>query len=379
MYPVTTYLAKRPAETVKIYRRGLQRFADHVNVPLEKLHEYIEIPDDLKGQKKKKEQIVGDILTFGDTLASMNQNTQRLYVSCVMSYLSYNEIIIPKAQRKQAVPKPGDLFRDKAFTIDEMRRVYEFLPPIGRAALLLMFSTGMRISEVISFKESDIEDQTIHLKALYCKGDHGRDVVMTTECKAFLNDIWLPQRQKYIDIAVTKSTQKGGKSAKDDRVIPCNKASLYEIMMRGFRKAGLEAQVDDRNLYHPHGLRKSFRSIVGSVHPDLAEILLGHKGYLSSSYVRLDLVKEYSKVEGLLSMGSTEATTSKLRSQEEEIKKLRTQLLQLDQVQQTMKDMEQKIQALEVLGQLQDKTSPDAQAVINRRVAERLKKSAARS
>jgi len=331
MYPVATYLARRPPETVKVYRRGLKLFADHVHVNLDNLHEYIESP---------REKIVGDILTFGDTLTGFNQNTQRLYVSCMMSYLSYNGVEIPKAQRKQAVPKPGDLFRDKAFTIDEMRRIYEFLPPIGRAALLLMFSTGMRISEVISFKESDIEGRIIHLKADYCKGDHGRDVIMTTECQVFLNDIWLPQRQKYIDIAVTKSTQKGGKSAKDDRIIPCNKASLYEIMMRGFRKAGLGAQMDDRNLYHPHGLRKSFRSIVGAVHPDLSEILMGHRGYLGDSYRRYDLLKEYSKVEGLLSMGSTEATVSKLEALMREKDALQARVQQLERKQQNTQALE---------------------------------------
>jgi integrase len=325
MYPVSVYLARRPPETVKVYCRGLKLFADHVNVSLDTLHDYIGSP---------REKIVGDILTFGDTLSNFNQNTQRLYVSCVMSYLSYNEVIIPKTQRRQAVPKPGDLFRDKAFTIEEVRRIYEFLPAIGRAALLLMFCTGMRISEIISFKESDIEGRIIHLKAIYCKGDHGRDVVMTSECQSFLNDIWLPQRQKYIDIAVTRSTQRGGKSAIDDRVIPCNKATLYEIMMLGFRKAGLGAQKDDRNLYHPHGLRKSFRSIVGAVNPDLSELLMGHNGYLSRSYVRLDILKEYGKIEHLVSLGSTEGTKNKLRLLEEDNKALKEQLQILEQRQQ---------------------------------------------
>jgi len=325
MYDVKTYLARRPPETIKVYRRGLKLFADHIGVSLDTLHEYIENP---------REKIVGDVLTFGDSLSGFNQNTQRLYVSCVMSYLSYNEVIIPKAQRRQAVPKPGDMFRDKAFTVEEMKRVYEFLPPIGRAALLLGFCTGMRVSEIIAFKESDVEGRVIHLKSSYCKGGKGRDVVITTECQSFLNDIWLPQRQRYIDIAVTRSTQKGGKSATDDRVIPCNKSSLYAILMLGFKKAGLATQKDDRFLYHPHGLRKSFRSIVGSVNPDFAEFLMGHRGYLGESYIRYDkLVKEYSKVEGLLSMGSTEATINKVRTLEEKNAELTSRLSQLETLQ----------------------------------------------
>jgi integrase len=333
MYPVATYLARRPAETVKIYKRGLQMFADHVNVPLDQLHTYIESP---------KEKIIGDLLTFGDTLAHLNQNSQRVYISSLMAYLSYNEITIPRAQRSHVVPKKGDLFRDRAMTLEEVRKIHEFLSPIGRAALLLMFSTGMRISEIIAFKENDIEGQIIHLKNTYCKGGKGRDVVMSNECLTFLNDIWLPQKPEYLSIAVmrniglqdqnkTPEKSAGEKSLNDDRVIPCSKATLYEIMMRGFRRAGFGEKRDGKCLYHPHGLRKSFRSIVGSNNPDLAELLMGHNGYLSSSYVRLDIVKEYQKIEHLLSMGATEGLTSKMRLLEDEVKAYRAKFHEIEQ------------------------------------------------
>jgi len=365
MYPVATYLSRRPAETVKVYRRGLRMFADHVRVPLEELHTYIESP---------KEKIIGDLLTFGDTLSHLNQNSQRLYISAVMAYLSYNEITIPKAQRSHVVPKKGDLFRDRAMTIEEIRKVYEYLPPVGRAALLLMFCTGMRISEVIQFKESDIDGRVIHLSGKYCKGGRGRDVVMTTECQSFLNNIWLPQKSDYLAVAVrrniglqdqsrTPEKSAGEKSLTDERVIPCSKATLYEIMMRGFKRAGFGETREGRNFYHPHSLRKSFRSIVGSVHPDLAECLMGHEGYLSSSYLRLDIVKEYLKIEHLLSMGSTEATISKLRSLEDLNKELQARLQTLEKQQQT----------IHVLDGMQATLTPEDKAAIARLVAQELK------
>jgi integrase len=342
MYDVKTYLARRPRETVKVYRRGLQKFSDHVGVSLDTLHEYITRP---------KEQILPDILTFADTLSDMNQNTQRLYVSTVMSYLSYNEILIPKAQRLQAVPKPGDVFRDKAVTIDQLRKIYEYLPPIGKAALLLLFCTGMRTGEVIAFKESDIEGRIIHLSGKYCKGGRGRDVVMTTECQVFLNDIWLPKKAKYLDIA-SRKTPKGtdkngnplkstnGKPATDPRVIPVNKATLYAILMLGFKKAGLDAQSEGKNLIHPHSLRKSFKTIVGSVHPELSEILMGHIGYLGKSYQRYDLLQEYARVEPFLTMGSTEATISKVATLEKQNKELQERLQQLERQQQVIGTLE---------------------------------------
>jgi len=331
MYPVSVYLARRPPETVKVYRRGLQLFADHVKVSLDNLHEYIESP---------KEKLIVDILTFGDSLKHYNQNSQRLYVSAVMAYLSYNEIIIPKAQRLHVVPKKGDLFRDKAMTLDEVRKIYEYLPPVGRAALLLLFSTGMRINECVQIKESDIEGQIIHLSGKYCKGGHGRDVVMSSECMAFIRDIWLPQKVDYLATAVRRNIglqgQKkvpqrsaGEKSATDDRIIPMTKSTLYEILMRGFNRAGFDAKKGKNFFYHPHGLRKSFRSIIGSQNPDLAEVLMGHQGYLTSNYVRLDIVKEYQKIEHLLSLSGNEGMSKRLRNLEEENKELKAKLEQL--------------------------------------------------
>jgi len=366
MYPVNVYLARRPVETVKIYRRGLSLFAEHVNVPLEELHVYIESP---------KEKIVGDLLTFADTLSEKSQNTQRSMVSAVMAYLSYNDVTLPKAQRQQIMPQKGDVFRDKAMNQEEVRRTYEFLSPIGRAALLLLFSTGMRIGELVQIKESDIEGQIIHISGKYTKNHRGRDVVMTKECAAFLQDIWLPQKGDYLKTAIgrniglmnqSKTPEKsaGEKSLDDDRVIPASQSTMYEILMRGFSRAGFGEKRGKNYLYHPHGLRKSFRSIVGSQNPDLAEMLMGHEGYLSQSYVRLDLLKEYRKVEHLLSLTSNESMASKLQLMEEENKAVKSKL----------QEVEQRMAILNVLDGMQGGLSPEDHAAIAKLVVQEMKK-----
>jgi len=181
MYPVSVFLAKRKPETIKIYKRSLGRFAEHVGTPIDNLHEYlVGVP---------KEKLTGDLLSFGDSLKDLGQNSQRNMIASVMSYLSYNDIIVPKAQRIQIVPKKGDVFRDKTMSIDEVKRVYEFIPPIGKACLLLLFTTGMRIGELIQVRESDREGKVIHLKGAYTKNSRERDIVMTTECQRYLEDL----------------------------------------------------------------------------------------------------------------------------------------------------------------------------------------------
>jgi integrase len=335
MYPVTTFLSRRKPETVKVYKRSLIRFADHVGFTIDNLHEYLVLP---------KEKLTGDLLTFADTLTSLGQNSQRNTVASIMSYLSYNDIIIPKAQRTQIVPKKGDVFRDKALTAGEVKRVYEFLPPIGKACLLLLFTTGCRIGELIQIKESDMHGNVIHLKGVYTKNGRERDVVMTQECLAYLTDIWLPQKGDYLIAAQnrniglvnqskTPEKKAGLKKLEDDRIIPASQSTIYEILMRGFKNAGFGDKLGDKFLYHPHGLRKSFRSIVGSQNPDLAEILMGHEGYLASSYIRLDIVKEYETVEHLLSLTSNAGMNSRVKVLEAEKEALEARLKALEQAQ----------------------------------------------
>jgi len=340
MYPVAVFLSRRKPETIKVYKRSLERFAAHVGTPIDNLPEYLE--------GVSKEKLTGDLITFADSLKSMGQNSQRNTVASVMSYLSYNDITIPKAQRTQIVPKKGDVIRDKALSAEEVKRVYEFLPPIGKASLLLLFTTGMRIGEIIQVKESEREGKTIHLKGSYTKNGRERDVMMTPECVTYLTDIWIPQKQDYLKSAQNRNVgligqsrtpekKAGMKSLHDDRIIPCTQSTLYEILMRGFKNAGFGDKKGDKFLYHPHGLRKSFRSIVGSQNPDLAEILMGHEGYLSSSYVRLDIVKEYEKVEHLLSLTSNAGMNSRLKVLEKENAALQERLAQVEQAQTTLK------------------------------------------
>ena len=196
MYSVEVFLSRRKPETVKVYKRSLIRFADHVGFTIDTLHEYLALP---------KEKLTGDLITFADTLKSMGQNSQRNTVASVMSYLSYNDIVVPKAQRTQIMPKKGDVFRDKALTTEEVKRVYEFMPPIGKASLLLLFTTGMRIGELIQVKESDLDGKSIHLKGDYTKNGRERDIVMTQECLSYLKDIWLPQKQDYLAAAQNRN------------------------------------------------------------------------------------------------------------------------------------------------------------------------------
>jgi integrase len=344
MYSTATFLARRKASTVRGYKRALARFAVHVGFTIETLHKYLTVTP--------REKLVEDLLTFSDTLKEMGQNTQRNYIAALMSYLTYNDIVLPKAQRSQIVVKRGDVFRDKAMTVEEVKKVYEYLSPVGRATLLLLFTTGVRLGELLQIRESDMEGKTIHLKGSYTKTGKERDVIMTTECYKFLKDIWLPQKPQYLGAAVNRNKgligqanakkKPGVKKANDDRIIPLQISTGYGMLMRAFKNAGFSEKKGKKFLYHPHGLRKSFRTIIGSKNPDLAEYLMGHSGYMSLHYVRIDdAVKDYEALEHLLTLsGNGNGVSNRVKELEAEREKLQAQVnAMMEQMQQMQKDI----------------------------------------
>jgi integrase len=71
-------------------------------------------------------------------------------------------------------------------SVDEVKLVYEFIPSNWKACLLLLFTTGSRIGELIPIQEIDRLGKVIHLKGYYTKSGRARDVVMITEGVRYL-------------------------------------------------------------------------------------------------------------------------------------------------------------------------------------------------
>ena len=279
------FLFRRPVATQLVYKRALLLFCQHVKVDIDNLHEYLE--------KTDREILFENLLTFGETLKRLAPNSQRSMLSSVMSYFSYNDIAFGKGQIGQILPRKGCLARDKAFTKEDVKKVYQHLSLIGRAALLILWSTGMRIGELIRVTEDDIQGKTIHIRAVVGIGGEERIVVMTNECRDFIYNVWLPQKNEYLKSAHHRNDGllKAGVSRKnitDPRVVPINMPTCYKMLMLAFKKAGFTQRIGKKYLYHPHSLRKSFRTIVGSKDVDLAEVLMGHEGYMTSAYLRIE-------------------------------------------------------------------------------------------
>ena len=102
---------------------------------------------------------------------------------------------------------------------------------------------------------------------------------------------WLEQRETYLQgIARKKTCVKYGKSIDDDRVFPITVTAIRTRWNKLLDKAKLnkrDKRTSTREL-HLHTLRKYFSTRMGdSCNRDILELLLGHNGYLSNSYLRV--------------------------------------------------------------------------------------------
>ena len=97
---------------------------------------------------------------------------------------------------------------------------------------------------------------------------------------------------KYLKMACAKSQHSLNiaKSIDDERMFPFTIKTAAQMWNNMVTRAGAPYNERDtrtgRHKYHIHSLRKYFRTqlSLGTGNPDIAETLMGHKGYLTDSY-----------------------------------------------------------------------------------------------
>ena len=126
-------------------------------------------------------------------------------------------------------------------------------------------------------------------------------------------------------------------------MFPYNSSTARCLWQNALHKAGLNGRdkSTNREVLHPHVLRKFFRTKLGAVIPvDIVEALMGHEGYLTEVYRKYtveDLAKFYLKGESALLVFTD---TQKVVELQKVIKDENTRL---------QKDIEEKNTRLQVL------------------------------
>jgi len=310
--------------TVRAYRWALSRFFESVYG-----HNETSLEEHAEKYLSEERDYEEDLEGFLANINGEPPKSVRLMISAVRTFLVENDIeLSDKFWRRLR----GRIKGSRALTIDkvpsnaELKQVIMHMPIHGKALYLCLVSSGMRIGEALKLKLSDIEldkdPPVIHIRGEYTKTGNSRVAFISREALESLSE-WFKVRSQYLESASGKS-HIFAKDREDDRVFPFEISTAHVIWRNALSKTGLldKDSSTNRNLIHPHVLRKFFRTRLGSVIPtDVAEALMGHEGYLTEVYRRYtveDLAKFYKRGEGVLTIFSNAEEVSKLKVEVEE-------------------------------------------------------------
>jgi hypothetical protein len=87
-------------------------------------------------------------------------------------------------------------------------------------------------------------------------------------------------------------------------------------------------------LYHPHVLRKYFRTMGGEINVDATEQLMGHRGYLTGEYrdiAESKLAEFYLRLEPIIAIFSNTEEVMKIKEEENHLQVIMNSLLSENQ------------------------------------------------
>lgn len=253
--------------------------------------------------------------------------TRRMRLSTVKLFLIDNDVELGERNWKtlsRRIRGKRAITLDKVPTTEELRRIVQHLQINGKALVLTLASSGMRVGETLQLKLSDIDltcdPPVVSLRSDYTKTGESRWAFISAEAKEAV-EAWLRVRAPYIRSAAGKSHIYRKEVDGEDRLFPYAVTTAERVWRGAIRKAGLDSMDARTHRYqiHLHVLRKFFRTKVGAVIPqDVAEALIGHEWGLTEVYRRYsleDLKGFYRKGEPAVTIFSDQVQMNQLREE----------------------------------------------------------------
>lgn len=234
---------------------------------------------------------------------------------------------------KRAAPRGARFGKDRAPTLEEIRKVLSFCSPRERMIVLMMASGGFRVGAWAYFHVGDFSlvKESPH-------GDIGRVVIyrgQPEEYVTFVTPEAVAAIQEYLALR-----ERGGEKLGPDSLLvrdlwdmttgaqrPSSVSSeaIQSILFRLMSKAGLH----NKGFKQAHGFRKFFKTRAEKGTKSIyVEILMGHSLGVSDSYMKAtegELLAEYLKAVPYLTVTEAEELKTKLSTKDDELSSLRTE------------------------------------------------------
>jgi integrase len=176
--------------------------------------------------------------------------------------------------------------QDRPPTVEELKKIVNYMSLGGRALTLFLSSSGCRVGESVQIRREDLNLEADPPRA-FIRGENTkakvgeRTVFFSYEARDAIKD-WL-------NVKDTRKNKRG-KSLIKEIVFPFSRTTFFEMFREATQKAGLVSrdQRTQRFLVHPHTLRKFFRNRI-KLERDFTEALMGHVEGIYEAYRRVDL------------------------------------------------------------------------------------------
>jgi integrase len=291
--------------TQKVYRAGIYVLLDCVygkvrkgaSITKEERETYERLADQYFSEERDYHE---DLLRLAAYMNGRPPIAARARISGALEFLRYNDIEFTDKQRKQLSTKlpKGKTARtaEKDIETETLKKILTHMDLKGRAATLVLVSSGMRVGELFQIKLSDVDLDTIPpqivIRGEGTKSGDTRTVFISNEAKEALKE-WKKIRGQYINSSKNRSKGLVSKDIvneeNDKRLFPFTVENFREVWENALRKAELYTRDSStgRSQIRVHGLRKFFRSQLALSCPvDIVEALMGHEGYLTDAYRR---------------------------------------------------------------------------------------------
>ncbi len=311
--------------TKDVYRAGIFEFLDFIygrqrkgkRVTKEEKEKYEELSKQYFNEERDS---LDDVTRFAASLYEKPPWTAKGYLNATKEFLAENGIEFSQRELKRIrnkLPKGNARTVDKDMDHTVLKSVLQHLDVKGRALILVLVSSGMRIGEALSIEMDDIilesEPAEIKIRGEYTRTGNQRSTFISREAKEALDE-WFKIRDKWLNSARNKNKGLIGtemskqKETVDNRVFPFSEHIANQILSSAVKKAGLNSKdkTTNRSQIHLHSTRKFFRSQLALNCPvDIVEALMGHEGYLTDAYRRYtkkQMAEYYQKAEHLVTI-----------------------------------------------------------------------------
>jgi integrase len=331
----------RTPATKSTYRAGILAFLDwkygRQRAERKASLEEMQLYEDLAARYlSDKSDYAEDLRRYAASMQKIPPKTAAIRMTGIKEYLLFNDIEFSEKsirQIKSRMPKGGARTIERELDHQVLQTILAHSDVKGRALILVLASSGMRIGEVLQLRFTDMDLEAIPaevtIRQEITKTRQKRITFLSREAVAALQE-WFKVRTAYLESAQNRNAgfiARGigsAKSLKDNRIFPFAGHAAQSMFRTALKNAGLSSfdESTGRRQLHYHQLRKFFRSQMALTCPvDIVEALMGHEGYLASAYRRYtteQMAEYYAKSENMVTLQISPKDITRVES---EIKK----------------------------------------------------------